>query len=541
MPIHPRAAALAQQTRAGHLPRREFLALATALGVSGTTAYGLIGATPATGQDRNGRFGGTLRVSMNVMPLDDPRLFDWPDKGNLARQMLETLVRYSHDLTFQPMLLDSWQANADATQYTLNIRQGVRWSDGSPFDAQDVAHNIRRWCDRSASGNSMAARMGTLIDPETDQLADGVMQIVDDHTIHLILPRPDITLIPGMSDYPALIVHRSFDGTTPISEASVGTGPYVLTELVPGTRATFQKRPAADYWGPEVYIDRIEIADYGTDKTAEVHAFIADELDINDQTHADLVQRMDDAGFVQTRIDTAATIVARMNINNAPYDNKLVRNALQLAVDNAVVLELGHSDLGMVAENHHVGPMHPEYAELPKVTADPARARAMLVQAGHIDTTFELISTDGDWRTLTSDAIAAQLLDAGIKVKRTVISNIDFAQNWASYPFSTTDWIHRPLGVQNLALAYRSGEAWNETGYANPEFDMMLNAALAIPDADQRRDLMVGIERTLQQSGIIIQPYWRSIFAHSSDRVRNYAAHPTLEIYLNDTWLTEEL
>ena len=230
-----------------------------------------------------------------------------------------------------------------------------------------------------------------------------------------------------------------------------------------------------------------------------------------------------------------------MNVTAPPYDDKRVRNALQLAVDNAVVLELGHDGRGVVAENHHVGPMHPEYAELPPIAADPARARAMMVQAGHLDTEFELISTDGDWRTLTSDAIAAQLRDAGFRVKRTKITAREFARNWNRYPFSTTDWNHRPLGVQNLALAYRTGEAWNETGFSDPQFDLMINAALAIPDPFRRRLLMADIQRRLQDAGIIIQPYWRPIFAHAAARVRDYAAHPLTELWLNDVWVAEDL
>lgn len=535
--LHPRAKQLAREERLGTLSRREFLATATALGVSGAAAYGLIGATPVAAQARTGRTGGTLRAAMNVMKMDDPRLFDWPDMGNLGRQVLETLVRYSNDMTFQPMLLDSWQANEDATRYVLHIREGVLWSDGSTFDAQDVAHNIRRWCDRSAVGNSMAARMGTLIDPDSNQLADGVMQVEDAYTITLNLPRPDITLIPGMSDYPALIVHRSFDGSVPLSEGAIGTGPFRLIELTVGHHATFEKRDPATYWGPEVYLDRIEMRDYGADKTAQLEGFLAGDVDLNDQTQHEFVERLDQAGFARTQIDTAATIVARMNVTHAPYDNKIVRNALQLAVDNAVVLELGHGNYGTPAENHHVGPMHPEYAALPRIAPDPSRARAMLVQAGHLNTEFELISTDGDWRTMTSDAIAAQLMDAGIRVKRTIISGNAYAQNWANYPFSTTDWNHRPLGVQNLALAYRSGEAWNETGYADEEFDTLLNAALALPDADQRRVIMAGIERKLQDAGVIIQPYWRSVFAHSAQNVHNYTVHPLLEMHLNDVWL----
>ncbi|TIM81287.1 MAG: diguanylate cyclase, partial [Mesorhizobium sp.] len=70
----------------------------------------------------------------------------------------------------------------------------------------------------------------------------------------------------------------------------------------------------------------------------------------------------------------------------------------------------------------------------------------------------------------------------------------------------------RPLGVQVLALAYRSGAAWNETAYANPEFDALLDKALATPDASARKEIMAKIEQNLRDSGIIIQPYWRSVY-----------------------------
>ena len=75
----------------------------------------------------------------------------------------------------------------------------------------------------------------------------------------------------------------------------------------------------------------------------------------------------------------------------------------------------------------------------------------------------------------------------------------------------------RPLGVQILALAYRTGEAWNEAAYSNPDFDTKLNAALAVADADKRKELMKDIEPILQDSGILIQPFWRSLYRHHAE------------------------
>ena len=89
-----------------------------------------------------------------------------------------------------------------------------------------------------------------------------------------------------------------------------------------------------------------------------------------------------------------------------------------------------------------------------------------------------------------------------------------FWDNWKSYPFSATEWNHRPLDVQALALAYRSGAAWNETGFANAEFDALLARAMALVDADTRREVMARIEKLLRAEGVIIQPYWRALYTH---------------------------
>ena len=245
----------------------------------------------------------------------------------------------------------------------------------------------------------------------------------------------------------------------------------------------------------------------------------------------------DGLGLNRLSKETGNTIVARMRPDSAPFDNKAVRNAIQLAVDNAKVLELGIAGLGIPAENHHCGPMHAEYAELPKIAADPAKAKAMLDEAGHGDTEIELISLDGDWRMVTTDAIAGQLRDAGFNIKRTVIPGSTFWNDWTKYPFSTTNWGGRPLGVQVYALAYRSGEAWNESGHANPEFDALLKEALGIFDADARREVMARMSAILQDSGAIIQPYWMGQYSHHTDEVMGYKKHQFREMHLEKVWL----
>ena len=91
--------------------------------------------------------------------------------------------------------------------------------------------------------------------------------------------------------------------------------------------------------------------------------------------------------------------------------------------------------------------------------------------------------------------------------------------------------------MQVYALAYRSGEAWNESGHANPEFDALLDQALGIFDPDERRPLMAQMQQMLQDSGVIIQPYWNQLIMHRVPAVQNYRRHPLREMHLEDVWL----
>jgi peptide/nickel transport system substrate-binding protein len=214
-----------------------------------------------------------------------------------------------------------------------------------------------------------------------------------------------------------------------------------------------------------------------------------------------------------------------------------VRQALQAAVDNNVVLQLGINGAGQEAENHHVGPMHVEYADIGPHKRDVEKSKRLLAEAGHTDTEFELISIDDDWNRNTVDAVAAQMRDAGINIKRKVIPGATFWNDWTKYPHSATQWNGRPLGVQVLALAYKGGVPWNETAYADAEFDSLLEQALGTPDVDARRAIMAKIEKNLRDSGVIVQPFWRSIFRSHRDGVHGFEMHQAFEQHLDKVWL----
>lgn len=397
-----------------------------------------------------------------------------------------------------PELATEWHAEDAESTWVFKLRDGVTFSDGSSFDAADVAYSLMR-----------------MIDPELDSPLLPVLgniervDVVDPLTVKVVMKAPDADLPILLTDYRALMIPEGSGDT--INENPVGTGPFrIETVEIEGTTVLVAN---PDYFGGKPGVDRIEVIAI-TDSVARIQALQAGQIDFIDSIDPkQLALFSDPSQYTTQRVETGEWDGLVMRTDTKPYDDPRVRKALRIAADREAIIKvvLGEGG-GHVACDTPVWQGDQYYWD-GGCGPDIEGAKKLLAEAGYPDgIDIDVYTSDvGASYVSLVEAYQQQVKPAGIRVNLVMTAADGYWDDvWMKEPFFVTGWGQRPA-AQILAEAFRSGAAWNETYYDDPAFDALLDQARAEPDFAKRKALYVEAQQKLFKEGGAFIPYFHNI------------------------------
>lgn len=550
--IHPAVLDATSDLRNGKMNRREFLRFATLLGASVTTAYALAGcaapaAAPATGGDSAAqpaaagavKRGGTWTSAMQLQGIDHPARLSWIQGGNVVRQVCEYLTETGPDNITRPHLLERWEASDDVKTWTLYLRQDVTFNNGDKFTADDVLFTFGEWFNPDV-GSSMLGFLGYVGGIEN-------IEKVDDYTIRLNCAEASISLPEDLNQYPAVILHRNFEGD--FLKQPIGTGAFTLKEYKEGERASFEARK--DYWrkaedGSALpYLDTLTYI--SLDHDAAVAALLGGQVDsMYNPTAADWEALKDAPGLTVYPASTAQSLVGRMRVDIEPWTDVRVRNALKLCQDREKIRQLAYKGQGDLAIDAHVAPVHPDYAQRDIPPYDPEGAKKLLEEwAAETGATLplkvKLATKNDEGEAEIAQALKELAIPAGFDIELDITDANGYWNRWTEVDLGITAWTHRPLGTMVLAAGYTvdaEGKPvpWNETRWADEEFNTKLKAAQSTLDVEARRQIMGELEDIFQERGPIFISFWKNVWNITRSEFKNVVGHPTSYDLLTEVW-----
>jgi peptide/nickel transport system substrate-binding protein len=403
------------------LLRPGVLLLAGALLAAGCSA----GSTASPGAAPGGP-DAPLRIGLTAEPanLDFTRTDGAAIPEALLVNVYEGLVRLNQQTgEIEPALAESWTVSPDGLVYDFTLRDGVTFSNGEPFTADDVKFSIER-VKSDAWTVSLKSGMGAV---------SGVEVVSPTHA-RVTLSQPSNSWLFRMTTRIGAMFDPS--GVGDLANAPVGTGPYTVSEFRRGDALVLTRRD--DYWGEKPAIAQVDLQ-YFKDATAAVNALLTDGIDVIGTVQAPeaLAQFEGDSRFQVIEGTTNGEVTLAMNNATGPTSDVRVRRAIAMAIDHEAVLNTAWAGRGALIDTM-VPPTDPWYQPLPDVTPyNPDAARALLAEAGTPNLSLRMRIANLPYAVASAQVVQSQLAAVGIQ---TQIEPLEFPARWLEQVFREADY-----------------------------------------------------------------------------------------------------
>ena len=432
----------------------------------------------------------TLRIAIGAEPesLDPVKMTSAP-AATVGEHVVERLIYMEEDGTLTPMLATSWEANADSTVWTFQIRQGVTFHDGAPLNAEAVRQNLARFVDPDV-GAAYAFLLGSVQD----------IQATGEYTLQLRLAQPFAPILSHLShSFIGIVSPNQIRDLPPEGtfENPIGTGPYVMERWNRGDSIRLSVNE--DYWGSTPQIPNL-VFNFIPEESARIVALETGEADAIMAVPPQDVARLEADPDIDVVFQTSVrTIYISFNNVREPFTDVRVRRALNYAVDKQAIVDSIFEGSGFVADapipdavfgHTSVGPY--QY--------DPARARELLAEAGYPDGfSMTLHHPTGRYPldATVAQAVQSMLADVGVDARletREWSSYLQFTAQppeQAEYDMFMLGWGTVTLDADYGLYALLHTRQWNPNGnnrgfYSNERVDELLDQARVETNPNQR-------------------------------------------------------
>lgn len=394
------------------------IATAAILGLAGCSA----GAGNSAGSDGETPTTATIALTGTPTNLDFTTTAGSAIPQALMSNVYEGLVELDQSGEIQPLLASEWTVSDDRKTYTFTLQEGVTFSNGDEFTADDVKFSFDRV--KTDWVSSLKAKM---------DVVDSV-EVVSPTEVAVTLSKPSNAWLFSLATPVGAIF--SEDAVDDLANTPVGTGPYAVEAWTPNESLVFDTRD--DYWGEAPGVEQVTLK-YFADATATTNALQTGDVDAiaNLQAPELLSSFESDDQFVVTTGTSSGEVSLSMNNQAAPFDDVRVRQAVLYALDKQAILDTAWNGYGSLVATY-AAPTDPYYEDLNDAYPyDPEKAMDLLAEAGqeNLDITFTVPTRP--YAQAVSEIVVSQLKDVGINA---TIESAEFPAVWLDEVFTKHDY-----------------------------------------------------------------------------------------------------